>query len=75
MAFFLSNYITSESDPFVPQVCVTSDVSGNIELELIVTLDINDGKASKYIMSIPILVCDQLLYSIPFQLQLLVKTT
>ena len=29
------------------EVCVESGITGNIELELVVTLDITDGKAGK----------------------------
>ena len=31
------------------RICVRSGINGNIERELVVTLDINDGKAGKYI--------------------------
>ena len=34
--------------PATAEVCVVSGITGDIELELVVTLDITDGKAGKY---------------------------
>ena len=50
MAFVSENYSVDEIPVLLPfQVCVTSGIVGNIELELIVTLDNIDGRAGKYL--------------------------
>ena len=45
----MENYSVDEMPASLPfQVCITSGIPGNIELELIVTVDNIDGKAGNY---------------------------
>ena len=39
--------VETDPGPATAEVCVESGITGSIELELVVTLDITDGKAGK----------------------------